>query len=432
MAGPSPLLALSTARVPPDPDPGLAKRRKTPSRTVLNPGETIKSRSWPRPPAKKPSRSDIGCVSSPPVPRTRLPHDDLAAHTPETRAGWSVLVANRALELVTAPSMDAAEDSAISTCPLCTCSQSRTFQRIAVTRGPATGFYELRQCEACELIHVDPRLHDGVLSRLYDEDFYFSTGWALQGVAELVMHQIQCTRQRRVQRHVRSGALLDIGSGDGRFVNHMATAGWNATGLDFSPSAQALAQGRNAGGRFLCGSIFDHDFAPESVDVVTLWQVLEHIGEPREFLERTHALLRPGGVFIAAVPNIDGLSARLAGERWWGLDVPRHLVHYSPRTLCAALEHTGFEVLRINHLSLQYDPYGLLHSSLDWVFTRRHFLSDLAKQQVPSDLTPGEFAYNLAALVLLGPVLAPVSLLTCVAGACVGRGGFIEVFARRR
>lgn len=341
-------------------------------------------------------------------------------------------MANRVLELASAPSVRAKLAPSVDTCPLCTCARSRTVQRIEVTRGPATGIYELRQCEACELIRLDPRLDDSALSQLYDEEFYFSTGWALRGIAEQVLHRIQCTRQRRVERHVRAGALLDIGSGDGRFVNHMAGAGWDATGVDFSPSAQALAEQRNGGGRFLCGSLFDHEFAPESVDAVTLWQVLEHIAEQREFLERTHALMRPGGVFIAAVPNIDGLSAQLAGERWWGLDVPRHLVHFSPRTLSTALESAGFEVVRINHLSLQYDPYGLLHSWLDWVFTRRHFLSDLAKHQVPADLHPAAFAYNLAALGLLGPMLAPVSLLTCVAGACAGRGGFIEVFARRR
>ena len=339
---------------------------------------------------------------------------------------------HRALEIVSAPRARAAAARSLDSCPLCSCGQSRAVQRIAVTRGPAARDYELLQCEACELIRLKPRLDDSALSQLYDEEFYFSTGWALRGIAEMVIHQIQRTRQRRVERHVRSGALLDIGSGDGRFVDHMAKAGWDATGLDFSPSAQALAEQRNGGGRFLCGSLFDHDFAPESVDAVTLWQVLEHIAEQREFLVRTHALMRPGGVFIAAVPNIDGLSAQLAGERWWGLDVPRHLVHFSPHTLCAALDHAGFEVLRINHLSLQYDPYGLLHSWLDWVFTRRHFLSDLAKQQVPRDLHPGAFAYNLAALAVLGPLLAPVSLLTCVAGACVNRGGFIEVFARRR
>jgi 2-polyprenyl-3-methyl-5-hydroxy-6-metoxy-1,4-benzoquinol methylase len=323
------------------------------------------------------------------------------------------------------------EDLAVRICPLCTCGQSRLYQGITVSRGPAAGRYELRRCLACELIFVDPRPDDRLLSRLYDEDFYFSTGRVFQGIAERVIRQIQRTRQRRVQRYVRSGALLDVGSGDGRFVQHMAGQGWKATGIDFSPSAQALAESRGGGGRFLCGSIFDHDFEPASIDLVTLWQVFEHIGEPREFLERTHAFMRPGGTFVAAVPNIEGLSARLTGERWWGLDVPRHLVHYSPQTLCRALESAGFTVMKVNHLSLQYDPYGLLHSTLDWVFTRRHFLSDLAKHQVPADLTAAEFAYNVAALALLGPVLAPASLLIAAAGAGMGRGGFIEVFARR-
>ncbi|HEY6196859.1 MAG TPA: class I SAM-dependent methyltransferase [Candidatus Eisenbacteria bacterium] len=333
-----------------------------------------------------------------------------------------------AQDLASAPR---AEGYAVNCCPLCGCGESRLFKRLAVTRGPAAGTYELRQCLACELIFVDPRLDDSILARLYDEDFYFSTGWALRGIAELVMRQIQRTRQRRVERFVRTGALLDIGSGDGRFVQHMAGEGWRATGIDFSPAAQALAEARGGGGRFLCGSIFDHEIEPASIDAVTLWQVFEHIGEPREFLERTHALMRPGGVFVAAVPNIDGLSARLTGERWWGLDVPRHLVHYSPRTLCRGLEEAGFTVERVNHLSLQYDPYGLLHSSLDWVFTRRHFLSDLAKLHLPPDLTRAEFAYNVAALVLLGPVLAPLSLVATATAGCVGQGGFIEVFARR-
>jgi len=340
-------------------------------------------------------------------------------------------VASQSLDLTSVATAAAAERPALKICPLCTCSQSQLYQRITVTRGPAAGSYELRRCEACELIFVDPRLDDAILARLYDEDFYFSTGWVLKGISELVIRQIQRTRQRRVQRFVRSGSLLDIGSGDGQFVHHMANEGWRATGLDFSPAAQTLAEARGGRGRFLCGSIFDHEFVPESIDLVTLWQVLEHIGEPREFLERTHALMRPGGVFVAAVPNIEGWSARLAGARWWGLDVPRHLVHFSPRTLCHALEHAGFTVIKVNHLSMQYDPYGLLHSTLDWVFTRRHFLSDFAKQQVSRDVRAAEYTYNVAALVLLGPLLAPLSLLTTATAAGVGRGGFIEVFARR-
>lgn len=298
-------------------------------------------------------------------------------------------------------------------------------------RGPGAGDYELRRCLDCEFVFVNPRPADAVLSGLYDEGFYFSTGWPFRRLAEWILFEIQRTRQRRVERFVPGGCLLDIGSGDGRFVRHMAAAGWDATGLDFSPAAHSIASSGLNGGRFLQGSLFDHEFAPGSLDVVTLWQVLEHVSEPREFLERCHHLMRPGGFFVAAVPNIEGLSAKLTGERWWGLDVPRHLAHYSPRTLGRALEQAGFRVVRLNHLSLQYDPYALLHSSLDWVFTRRHFLSDLAKRQVAPDVRPAELAWNLTAMATLGPLLAPCCVLATVAAAFAGRGGFIEVFARR-
>jgi len=337
-------------------------------------------------------------------------------------------VAHRLLEVADIPR---AEAPAVRGCPLCESGDSRLFLPIAVSRGPAAGSYELRQCTACELIFVEPRLADSLLATLYDQDFYFSTGWPYRGFAEWVMREIQRTRQRRVQRYMPSGSLLDIGCGDGRFVRHMAGQGWRATGIDFSAAALTLAQSQDSAARFLYGSLFDHDFEPGSVDLVTLWQVLEHIGEPREFLARCHDLMRPGGVFVAAVPNIEGLSARLTGGRWWGLDVPRHLVHYSPRTLCRGLEEAGFTVMKVNHLSLQYDPYGLLHSSLDWVFTRRHFLSDLAKQQIAADVPPLECAYNVAALAVLGPALAPLCLVTSAAASCFGCGGFIEVFARR-
>lgn len=338
-------------------------------------------------------------------------------------------MAIRSLEVAAVPGPHA---SAVGSCPLCEAGESRVHLRVTVTRGPAAGDYALRRCAACALVFVDPRPVDAVLAGLYDEDFYFSTGWPYRRLAEAVLREIQRTRQRRVERYVSSGSLLDIGSGDGRFVNHMASRGWRATGIDFSPAAHALARSHEGGGRFLHGSLFDHDLEPGSLDAITLWQVLEHVGEARAFLRRCHDVMRPGGVFVAAVPNIEGFPARLTGERWWGLDVPRHLVHYSPGALRRGLEQAGFTVLRVNHLSLQYDPYALLHSSLDWVFTRRHFLSDLAKRQVAADVPPAEYACNLAALAILGPVLAPLCLLASVTGSCLGHGGFIEVFARRR
>ena len=319
----------------------------------------------------------------------------------------------------------------VNRCPLCEGNASTLVHRVNVRRHDLERAFELRKCSACDLVYVDPRPSDEDLARLYDGDFYFSTGWSYAALAATVIELIQSRRRHRVERYMKPGRLLDIGSGDGSFVHHMARHGWDATGIDFSPSALEFAGRTNSGGHFLLGSLEDHDLPSQSLDLITLWQVLEHIGEPRRLLGRCHDLLRRNGMIVAAVPNIDGLSSRLTGERWWGLDVPRHLVLYSPQTLRRSLEQAGFTVLRIRHLSMQYDPYALLHSSLDWLFTQRHFLSDFAKRQVADNMSRSEYLYNLAVMVALAPPLAPLSLLTTTAGACMGHGGFIEVHARR-
>lgn len=333
-----------------------------------------------------------------------------------------------AMNVAYAPGPDAL---ATEDCPLCDGSRSTLLHRVTLRSEDIARTFELRKCQDCELVFVDPRLSDSELVKLYDEDFYFSTQWPYQTLASWVIDFIQTSRRHRIEQHVRSGRLLDIGSGDGRFVHHMAANGWDATGIDFSPAARDFASQFSSRARFLVGSLEDYDFRPGRLDLITLWQVLEHIGEPRPLLHRCHDLLDRGGVLVVSVPNIEGFSSQLTGERWWGLDVPRHLVHYSPGTLRRALDQAGFRDIRIRHQLLQYDPYALLHSSLDWVFTQRHFLSDLAKGHVPSDMDARDYAYNLGVLLLLGPMLTPVCVMTATASACLGRGGFIEAFARR-
>jgi SAM-dependent methyltransferase len=304
-------------------------------------------------------------------------------------------------------------------------------QRIRVTHLAAGGTFRLRRCRDCDLVYLTPRLDDATLATLYGEEFYFPSESPFGAIAEGVKDLIQDARRHVIEKRARIGRLLDVGSGDGAFVHHMASHGWDATGLDFSPAASELAARRGLRGRYLMGSLADHDLPLRSFDAVTLWQVLEHIGEPVAMLRRAHALLRPGGLLVASVPNIDSLSATLTRERWWGLDVPRHLVHYTPATLRRVVSEAGLSVVDVRHFSFQYDPYALLHSTLDWTFTRRHFLSDLAKQQVAQAMSPLEYGWNVTALAVLAPVLAPLSLLATTAGAALRRGGFIEVIARR-
>lgn len=316
-------------------------------------------------------------------------------------------------------------------CPLCDHDHSHALRSLAPANQPGARRFTLRRCAACGVCFIDPLPGDEELVTLYGEEFYFNSGPAQHAIGAWVVEAIQRQRRARVERLTERGRLLDIGSGDGSFVHHMAAHGWDALGIDLSPAAKALAERAGGRGRFLTGTLADQDFVAEGFDAITLWQVLEHIGEPRAMLAHCRELLAPGGAFVASVPNLDGAGAHLTGDRWWGLDVPRHLVHYTPATLRRALEGAGFRVVDIRHLSLQYDPYALFHSTLDWVFTRRHFLSDLAKGHLPATMPDDEVAYNVAALALLGPVLAPACVVGAAVGACCAHGGFIEIHAYR-
>jgi SAM-dependent methyltransferase len=82
-------------------------------------------------------------------------------------------------------------------------------------------------------------------------------------------------------------------------------------------------------------------FSANSFDVITAFDVLEHVRNPGEFLERVLHWLRPGGIFFARVPNIESWEARVFGTFWYGLELPRHLYHFSPRSIKHLIAEAG-------------------------------------------------------------------------------------------
>ena len=102
---------------------------------------------------------------------------------------------------------------------------------------------------------------------------------------------------------------------------------------------------------------------PERYDCVTMWHVLEHVHSPSRALAAAAAALRPGGVLKVAVPNAEGFEATLFGRRWGALDVPRHLYHFSARTLARYLREAGFDAV---DMAPQWFPSSI-SDSIDYV-----------------------------------------------------------------
>jgi len=94
-------------------------------------------------------------------------------------------------------------------------------------------------------------------------------------------------------------------------------------------------------------------FPDQSFDIVTLFHVMEHVTNPRRVLSEVARVLKPNGVVILQVPNIESWQFKIFGARWYGLDIPRHVIDYSKKSMLKLLNDTGFVPRHIKHFNLR-------------------------------------------------------------------------------
>lgn len=146
-----------------------------------------------------------------------------------------------------------------------------------------------------------------------------------------------------IRRLCPSGRLLDAGANYGHFLKE-AQEDYDASGFELSPQAVRWSR-EKLGVRNEVGSIYDPPAAEESFDVVTSWDVIEHLEDPLGALTRLRELLKPGGCLFLSTPDAGSGMAKLLGSRWYYLDPIQHLNLFSFKNLSLCLQRSGFEVL---------------------------------------------------------------------------------------
>jgi SAM-dependent methyltransferase len=272
--------------------------------------------------------------------------------------------------------------------------------------------FELARCEVCRtavtLGEVPAFLHETGAYRPQAPRFHRA--------AMPVLRAFDRRRLKLLEPFNAPGAqLLDVGAGRGRFVHSALRSGYRARGIE--PSAQMPGIIERA-------AIEDARVPPQSLDVVTVWHVLEHTNDPRAALSRIHGWLRPGGYLLIGVPNLSSVQARIGGERWYHLDVPRHRVHFTPVGISALLAACRFEALKTHHVLAEHNPFGMWQSVASLATAQPSYLYNLLKHNAPLrswDLPITAFALPLAPIAALAELIAGMA----------GRGGTIAVIARR-
>jgi SAM-dependent methyltransferase len=176
-------------------------------------------------------------------------------------------------------------------------------------------------------------------------------------------------RRRRVVKNFPPwrgrGRLLDVGCATGRFLQQMAAVGWRVSGIELDPVAAATA--RTVTPDVVIGDPSQIELPAASFDLVTAFHVVEHLPDPATALRNMLRWLAPGGLMIVEVPNVGGWGGSLFGRFWSGLDFPRHLVHFTPRTMRALVERCGGRIVEEWHWS---KPRWIIRSVRFWLAAR--------------------------------------------------------------
>jgi SAM-dependent methyltransferase len=244
--------------------------------------------------------------------------------------------------------------------------------------GIAPGTFRFWRCQACGSAVLHPAPRPDELAALYPEVYSFhpevgqrgKLRQALAGLEERFFFQLQYQAQYRTMRHVlgppgAEARLLDIGCGTGQRLKALRALGYQVHGLDFLPSVVEHLR-TQLGIDATCGDLtrLDELFPEGSFDVVTAFQVVEHVHDARGLLGRCWKILRPNGWLVATIPMGDSLQAAILKERWCNVrEAPRHLNLPSQVGLRQACALVGFGRVEIRPDSL-LNAAGLVGLSL--------------------------------------------------------------------
>lgn len=202
--------------------------------------------------------------------------------------------------------------------------------------------YHLMRCKTCSIVWLTSPPKPEEMSLHYDQDYHRIISAGGEGSAE---NRWRAQREL-ILKYKQSGAILDIGCSSGGFLGTMRNSRWKRYGIEIAAATAEKAK-LTTGAEVFVGDAVDAPFAPESFDVVTCFDVLEHVYEPRKFLAKALEWLKPGGIFYTVLPNVNSWEARVFRSYWYGLELPRHLFHFSPASLRHLMASVGFEEVRL-------------------------------------------------------------------------------------
>jgi SAM-dependent methyltransferase len=243
-------------------------------------------------------------------------------------------------------------------CPVC---NSGTIRNVLQVKDHTVSgeVFDIAECSSCSLRFTQDVPDAGSIAPYYKSEDYISHTNTVTGLINRLYHFVRTRtivqKRKLIEKStgIKAGRLLDVGSGTGAFLNEMKQHGWEATGLE--PDADARSVAKKVYDVALADSAQLYQLPEDHFDSITLWHVLEHVHDLAKYVQQIKTVLHPNGKLFIAVPNYTALDASIYKEHWAAYDVPRHLYHFSPRSIGLLMEKHGLKVLQ--YKPMWYDSF---------------------------------------------------------------------------
>lgn len=200
------------------------------------------------------------------------------------------------------------------------------------------------ECKKCGFIFVYPTPSIETQQEYYDKE-YKSGLYKLASDTENLRKKLNQRRFSEISKYIPKGNLLDIGCGAGFFLDVAAEKGLSAYGVELSTEASNKTKLRH---RNVFNGSLEHARYPDSFfDVVTIFDLIEHVLNPDITIREIHRIVKPGGFVVFTTPDISSWHAKIMGKYWYQINPHQHLFYFSPSTIKRILEKNGFTVLDI-------------------------------------------------------------------------------------
>lgn len=233
-----------------------------------------------------------------------------------------------------------------SECPVC---KSRSIDPLITVKDHSVSREEfvIWQCRICSLRFTQDVPDEDSIGAYYQSPDYISHTDTNKGLLNKLYKRVRkITLARKadfiLSKTMSTGKLLDVGAGTGAFADTMKKRGWQVTAIE--PDEGARSQAKNLFQIDLQTPDVLNNLPGGSFDAITLWHVMEHVHQLHDYMETMKRLLRPGGKIFIAVPNYTSMDSDIYKTWWAAYDVPRHLYHFSPRSVSELLQKHGMKI----------------------------------------------------------------------------------------